>query len=261
MEPNTQNGLAETEISSLKKLLYSLYERIPHDKRDLDLIRNEIKIKNPELFDEDFFDISLGGFEKQEDVEKFFFTKNNYDAGADITEGDFETILKEGEEKFENILSEIKSRFGSYCSINSRIKEFGSLEKKIKQSSSMFNTDIWGIRVVPHSANKLPNILFDLKKEWGNRISFNINTFSYSNEKIERLMGYNSRFYRAIHCYVPVNNFFIEIQARTPNIDTWSSLHHKIIYKPDKPATKEEIEIMDTLGEIANVIDCYDLLA
>lgn len=73
-------------------------------------------------------------------------------------------------------------------------------------------------------------------------------------------MGYNSRFYRAIHCYIPVNNFFTEIQIRTPKIDTWSSLHHKVIYKPDKPATKGEIEIMDTLGEIATAIDCYDLL-
>jgi len=120
--------------------------------------------------------------------------------------------------------------------------------------------DIIGFRIVPKNPKEFTSLV-----EYFQRIDadmlFSLNTFLYNEQEFARLIGGNSSlFYRAIHYYIRIAGFFVEVQLRTHSIDIWSKVHHSVLYKPVIDISEQERLLVLEFGRIANIVDFSSML-
>ena len=120
--------------------------------------------------------------------------------------------------------------------------------------------DLVGIRVVPNNTKLFLNMLVKFEEKFQKEASFKLNTFAYSEKEIVNKIGKYSVYYRAVHYYFLIDNFYAEVQLRTPDIDQWSTLHHDTIYKPKIPVSDEQKRRIMRFGKISNIVDYFDLI-
>lgn len=261
------NDFAEDILSLADKiedidlnLIFSVlnrYKKIPEEFRDILGLRDELEKKYPALFKRKL----LTG-EKQE------LPLNQINLAFEEQADSFAVFkkIKKSLEVHEDFIKRIKTRIkffslDSDCYFSFRIKDFESFSEnfsKISLSRSLI--DIVGMRLVLKKTKMLLKIISEFEREFSDEITFKLNIIAFNDDEITRKIGQNSIYYRAVHYYLSVAGFFIEVQIRTPFIDQWSNMHHDTVYKPKISVTEKEKKQIMEFGKISNVVDYFELI-
>ena len=233
------------------------YYSIPKNKRGLNHLQKKVLTKYSNLFTKNNFN----------DIFKILNNlKNNLDKDK-ITSVPFYKknikILKDSKTS-KKITSELKYfSHKNKIIFSKRIKNKKSALLNIKNKKQKIMIDLLGIRLVPE-INKFKSLINYIEKKYNSKIAFSLNTHLYSQKLLSKKIGPYSKYYKAIHYYIPFNKSlngpFLEIQIRMLSTDQWSKLHHSTIYKKNIPINKEIFKAIMKFGEIANVTDYYNLL-
>lgn len=241
---------------------FEKYSQIPESFRDIDKLRNSLKDKYPVLFSRDMrFRDKIISREHQEDTKQQVLADH-----AKMISG-FKSLEKVGE-YLENGLDEantikevIESLFpGDGYEISFRLKEPDSILQNVEWGNAYTLVDVIGLRIVPKNSKLFPSILEKIEEKLGDKLAFKLNIFSYSIEEIVEKISKNSIYYRAIHYHLKGDQFFTEIQVRTPATSQWANLNHDTLYKTKVEVDEKTKEYIMDFGRIANIVDYFDML-
>ncbi len=234
------------------------YEKIPKVKRNLVLLRRELKKKYPFFFQRrprhGAKELRLQCVPTRVSSHTTMlssFTKDRMKTFVKTHRGDIMRLREEVRKAFP-----IKSYKHAF-----RVKDYGSfLEASRKYRDRRSMMDIVGMRIVPKKALFFPDAIRRMEDVFRGRIDFRLNTFAYTDLEIKKVLGRYSLYHHAIHYYFSLGDFYIEIQMKTPAIDQWSMLHHDTLYKRKVMITAQEKRAIMAFGRISNIVDYHRML-
>lgn len=142
-----------------------------------------------------------------------------------------------------------------------RMKDRESLALNIlKHGLNRSLIDLVGIRIVPKHVSLFPAMIAKFEQMYAQQIAFKLNTFAYDENEMLVKIGKNSLSYRAIHYYLPMSSFYVEIQLRTPAINEWAILHHETVYKPKLFISDRQTAQIMEFGQMSNAVDYAELM-
>lgn len=141
-----------------------------------------------------------------------------------------------------------------------RVKDVVRANTLVAAAFPRWVTDVVGARVVPKNIQDFPTMIRDFERKFADEILFKINTFPMSDAEMIRDIGPFSVPYRAIHYYLPLGRYCLEVQFRSPAIDVWSAIHHDTMYKPRVPLSLDSRDALMRFGEECCVVDAYALV-
>ncbi len=238
--------------------ILSKFGKIPSNLKDISQLRRVLQETQPDLFERSMLfgdgqELPLGEMNSGDNEELpdpsvvYDSIKNSLEQSKELIDG----IRK----RIELISSHNNSKFSF------RIKSFKSFSENFSNISPKRSLiDVIGIRIVPTESQTLKEIMLEFEKAFADEVAFKLNTIAFSNQEIVNKIGEDSIYYRALHYYIPVDNFFIEVQIRTPSVDQWSNIHHDTVYKPKIPISESEKRQIMEFGMISNIVDYFDLI-
>jgi hypothetical protein len=149
---------------------------------------------------------------------------------------------------------------GDLYELSHRVTNETDFAIKLRSNGSRAYFDTVGFKVVVNKSADIISAIEQLE-QLSQRVLFRFNTYPFSKtEYLERIGPNSSTSYRAIHYYVLIDSVIAEIQLHTPNVNMWSKIHHRTLYKPAQTIDKADREGILALGEIANIVDLTGLL-
>jgi len=174
-----------------------------------------------------------------------------------ISQKEYDAFVKAYEEamsiiivKLEALNEDFRRRFSDYPihNIQKRIKQKDSIEKKLKRKKKEISlyaaanelTDIAGVRVICYFEQDVYSVVQLIKKQSDLIVV----------KETDYIQTPKNNGYKSYHLVVGVpiyhvdgmEYFPVEIQMRTLGMDFWSSMEHRICYKPEKNMNEKNVE-------------------
>lgn len=263
-----QNGIPELAgmLDSVNtdeiKRLFNLFGNIPPQLRNIDKLRSKLRKGKPILFDRNLrVKGKLLNFGQQEKYKDKILEIHKNRIATFKTLEQIQNYLGNSIELAESFRDEISHTFPkSEYALSFRLKEPKSIMQNVEWGNPYTLVDVIGLRIVPKDSSQLPQLITKFEKQFGDRLAFKFNIFSYSIKELVNRISKNSIYYRAFHYHLSIDDFFSEVQIRTRGVDQWANLNHDTMYKSKiKITEKQEKEVME-FGRISNIVDYADIL-
>lgn len=239
-------GVHPKEISKI----FKKFKKNTIKNLDIDYLKKELKIVAPNIFKKDVL-----GKDTMDHKTFLLWIKKNKKIIFLKMGGDLNEVSRDIEQK-------LKFEFNTDFYIHShRTLNKKKILEKTTQNGFRGLTDCIGHRIVPKNSYFFPQLISRFEKIFKDSIIYKFNSFILTDTEFYKILDKNSSVnYKAIHYYININNYIVEVQLRMSAIDIWSKIHHATLYKNTIRVNLEQKKAIDYFGNISNIIDYNSIL-